>query len=118
VNLTGAQVRARAFRPYAPAAQVESVRFGRSAAGQRSSPSIWGCSFALSTFSKRGTGSPVTPAYQSANAAALVYLADEEEHGLGFPRGIEKTLARVIASPLGHAPDTAADAEGARTAGG
>jgi len=27
---------------------------------------------------------------------ALVYLADEEEHGLGFPTGIEDTLAQVL----------------------
>lgn len=27
---------------------------------------------------------------------ALVYLADEEEHGLGFPNGIEETLAAVL----------------------
>ena len=30
---------------------------------------------------------------------ALVYLADEAGHGLGFPKGIEGTLARVISPP-------------------
>jgi hypothetical protein len=27
---------------------------------------------------------------------ALVYLADEAEHGLGFPQGIEDTLAKML----------------------
>jgi hypothetical protein len=30
---------------------------------------------------------------------ALVYLADEADHGLGFPQGIEAILARVISPP-------------------
>ena len=28
---------------------------------------------------------------------ALVYLADEERHGVGFPEGIEETIERVLA---------------------
>jgi len=31
-------------------------------------------------------------------AHALVYLADEKEHGLGFPTGLEKVIDRVIES--------------------
>jgi hypothetical protein len=32
-----------------------------------------------------------------------VYLADEKNHGTGFPSGIEETLVNVISSWPGHA---------------
>jgi len=43
---------------------------------------------------------------------ALVYLADEEDHGLGFPVGLDATVKEVLGSMGGSSPSEKANAHG------
>jgi hypothetical protein len=35
---------------------------------------------------------------------ALVYLADEKEHGIGFPKGIDEVLSKICKTSAGRVP--------------